>query len=50
METEKISAAAARAEARRRKILENGNDRLRKITGRVHNEGSNNMTFSLLNI
>lgn len=33
---EQISKAAAAREARRRKILENGNNRLGKITGRVH--------------
>lgn len=33
------SAAVAAREARRRRILENSNNRLGKITGRVHNEG-----------
>ena len=30
----------SKAEARRRRILENSNNRLGKITGRVHNEGT----------
>lgn len=38
-ESEVDSRAAAR-EARRKRILENGNNRLGKITGRVHNEGN----------
>lgn len=38
---EQISKAAAAREARRKRILENGNNRLGKITGRVHNEGEN---------
>ena len=33
-----IDEAAARREARRKKILEGGNSRLSKITGREHNE------------
>lgn len=36
--TEQDKAAEAR-EARRRRILENSNKRLGKITGREHNEG-----------
>jgi hypothetical protein len=47
MESEEISKTAARAEARRRKILENSNNRLGKITGRIHNEGKI-VTFDLL--
>lgn len=38
---EQNKAAAAR-EARRRRILENGNNRLGKITGRVHDGNYNN--------
>lgn len=34
-----INSTISKAEARRRRILENGNNRLGKITGRVHNEG-----------
>jgi len=37
----KVNSTISKAEARRRKILENGNNRLGKITGRVHNEGMN---------
>ncbi|KAG5683029.1 hypothetical protein PVAND_012339 [Polypedilum vanderplanki] len=36
--TDEIDTAAAAREARRRRILENSNKRLGKITGRVHNE------------
>lgn len=36
---EQLSKTAAAREARRRRILENSNNRLGKITGRVHNEG-----------
>lgn len=32
------NSAAAKREARRKKILENSNNRLGKITGRVHND------------
>lgn len=34
----KMDALAARREARRKRILENSNNRLTKITGREHNE------------
>lgn len=34
----KLSEAAARREARRKRILENSNKRLGKITGREHND------------
>jgi hypothetical protein len=37
--SEEIDSAAATREARRRRILENSNKRLGKITGREHNEG-----------
>lgn len=32
------NSAAAKREARRKKILENSNNRLGKITGRVHDD------------
>lgn len=38
LEQQELKAAEAR-EARRRRILENSNKRLGKITGREHNEG-----------
>lgn len=41
-----IDEAAARREIRRRKILEGGNSRLSKITGREHNEPSLGLFFT----
>lgn len=38
-EEPEVDKAAAAREARRRRILENSNKRLGKITGREHNEG-----------
>lgn len=43
--SQEISKAAAAREARRRKILENGNNRLGKITGRIHDEGKMQITL-----
>lgn len=42
---EKIKAAAVAREARRRRILENSNNRLGLITGRVHDEGERRRFF-----
>lgn len=39
-EKTKAAAVAREREARRRRILENSNNRLSKITGRVHDEGT----------
>lgn len=38
-ETPEVDKAAEAREARRKRILENSNKRLGKITGREHNEG-----------
>jgi hypothetical protein len=38
-ETAEVDKAAEAREARRKRILENSNKRLGKITGREHNEG-----------
>lgn len=40
-ETLEVDKAAEAREARRKRILENSNKRLGKITGREHNDGKN---------
>lgn len=44
-ENMEIDKAAEAREARRRRILENSNKRLGKITGREHNEGEYDKNF-----